>query len=340
TDQEVQQLLTWNDTAAEYPADKTIVDLFEEQAAKTPDNIAAVFEEQQLTYAELNRKANQLARYLLNLKKGFKNNADDFLIAIAVERSPEMVIGLLAILKAGAAYVPIDPDYPAARIRHMLDDSTAPLLLTQSRLKAQLPLDELDVCFGVTVSGRNAPLSGIEEMIGLFINTLPLRIDADPEDSVRDYMQKIQTRHQDDNRYAHSPLFEIQTNSDVPNGTALFVSLLVFDNYPLGDALEPDADCYQIEDFQGIEYTNYPLTVAVMPGEELHFKVSYDSSRISGESLKRLWEHFKTLLIAFVDNPDLAVGGLSMLTDQEVQQLQTWNDTAAEYPADKTIVDL
>ncbi|TGN99839.1 hypothetical protein PN36_33110, partial [Candidatus Thiomargarita nelsonii] len=199
---------------------------------------------------------------------------------------------------------------------------------------------ESDICFGVTVSGRHAPLSGIEQMMGLFINTLPLRIDANPEYSVKDYLLSIQTQHQNDNRYAHSPLFEIQTNSDVPNGTALFESLLVFENYPLGDALESKAACYQIEDFQGIEYTNYPLTIAIMPGEVLGFKVSYDNNRISQDSLERLWGHLKTLLTAFLDNPEQSISHLPMLTEAEQQQLQTWNDTTTDYPKDQTIIDL
>jgi amino acid adenylation domain-containing protein len=138
TDQEVQQLLAWNDTATDYPVDKTIVDLFEQQVEKTPSNIAVVFEEQQLTYQQLNEQANQLAHYLLALKNQ-ASLPDNPLIAIAVERSIEMVIGLLGILKAGGAYVPIDPSYPAARIQYMLEDSAASLLLTQSHLKAQLP---------------------------------------------------------------------------------------------------------------------------------------------------------------------------------------------------------
>jgi len=199
---------------------------------------------------------------------------------------------------------------------------------------------ETDICFGVTVSGRNVPLSGIEQMIGLFINTLPLRIDANSEYCVKDYLQQVQTQHQNDNRYAHSPLFEIQTNSEVPNGTALFESLLVFENYPLGDALEPSAECYQIEDFHGIEYTNYPLTLAIIPGEVLGFKVSYDNSRISQDSIERLWGHLNTLLTAIVENPEQSISQLPMLTENEVQQLQAWNDTVTDFPKNQTIVDL
>ncbi len=137
TEQDTQQLQTWNRTETDYPKDLTIVALFEQQVAQTPDNIAVAFEQEQLTYRQLNQKANQLAHYLL-VQASLKNSHNP-LIAICVERSLEMLIGLLAVLKAGGAYVPIDPNYPAERIAYMLKDSAAPVLLTQSKLQAQLP---------------------------------------------------------------------------------------------------------------------------------------------------------------------------------------------------------
>jgi len=146
TEGEIQQLQAWNDTATDYPKDQTLVDLFEVQVEATPDNIAVVFEDDSLTYRQLNAKANRLAHYLLSLAKpdGQPLLSGNPLIAIAVERSIEMVVGLLAILKAGGAYVPIDPSYPAARIRYMLGDSQAPLLLTQSHLTEALALADLE----------------------------------------------------------------------------------------------------------------------------------------------------------------------------------------------------
>ena len=142
TESEQQQLLAWNDTAVDYPHDKTIIALFEEQVDKTPDAIAIVFEDQQLTYRKLNQKANQLAHYLLNLKSETDNCSlitDNCLVGICIERSLEMVIGLLGILKAGGAYVPLDPAYPVARLAFMLEDAQVPVLLTQSSLKEKLP---------------------------------------------------------------------------------------------------------------------------------------------------------------------------------------------------------
>ena len=136
---ELLQLQCWNQTQTDYPDDKTLVDIFEEQVAKNPQNIAVVFESQQLTYQQLNQKANQLAHYLL------KNHQiqPDTLIGISVERSLEMIIGLLGILKAGGAYVPIDPNYPPERIQFMLEDSGISILLTQSLILNKLPLNEL-----------------------------------------------------------------------------------------------------------------------------------------------------------------------------------------------------
>ncbi|PZD96853.1 non-ribosomal peptide synthetase [Paenibacillus sambharensis] len=122
-------LKRFNDTEAGYDREQTIHGLFEEQAELYPDNVAAVMNERQLTYRELNERANRLARKLR------ENGATaDQLVAILAERSLDMVIGILAILKAGGAYVPVDPEYPEERIRFMIEDSGAPLLLIQQHL--------------------------------------------------------------------------------------------------------------------------------------------------------------------------------------------------------------
>ncbi|TAE52311.1 MAG: amino acid adenylation domain-containing protein, partial [Nostocales cyanobacterium] len=130
-------LIKWNNTLQHYPQDKCIHQLFEEQVAKKPDAIAVVFEEQKLTYLELNQKANQLANYLISL--GVK---PDTLVGICVERSLEMMVGILGILKAGGAYVPFDPEYPQERISYMLEDSGIKVLLTQHSLIDKLPKNQ------------------------------------------------------------------------------------------------------------------------------------------------------------------------------------------------------
>ncbi|GAB1539416.1 hypothetical protein NUACC21_20820 [Scytonema sp. NUACC21] len=130
TESERHQLMVeWNDTKVEYPQHQCIHQLFEAQAERTPNAIAVVFEDQQLTYRELNAKANQLAHYLRYL--GVK---PEVLVGICVERSLDMVIGLLAILKAGGAYVPLDPTYPPQRLAFILKNAQVSVLLTQASL--------------------------------------------------------------------------------------------------------------------------------------------------------------------------------------------------------------
>ncbi|MFW9261381.1 amino acid adenylation domain-containing protein [Nostoc sp. CALU 546] len=127
-------LLDWNDTAINYPQDKCIQELFEAQVERTPDAVAVVFEEEQLTYRQLNVKANQLAHHLQTL--GVK---PEVLVGICVERSLDMIIGLLGILKAGGAYLPLDPSYPQERLAFILEDSQVPVLLTQTSLMGVMP---------------------------------------------------------------------------------------------------------------------------------------------------------------------------------------------------------
>jgi amino acid adenylation domain-containing protein len=129
-----QLLIDGHNTQVDYPADKCIHQLFEEQVERTPNDVAVVFEEQQLTYNELNRRANQLAHYLQSL--GVK---PDELVGICVERSLEMIVGLLGILKAGGAYVPLDPEYPIERLSFMLEDSQVKVLVTQAKLVESIP---------------------------------------------------------------------------------------------------------------------------------------------------------------------------------------------------------
>ena len=134
TDAERHQLLVeWNETKTDYPANAPIHELFEAQARRTPDAVAVEYEGRQLTYGELNARANQVAHYLARHGVG-----PDLMVGICVERSLDMVVGILGILKAGGAYVPLDPDYPAPRLTFMLDDTAAPLLLTQARLRDRL----------------------------------------------------------------------------------------------------------------------------------------------------------------------------------------------------------
>ncbi len=137
-----QLLVEWNQTAKEYPEQRCLHQLFEEQVERTPEAVAVVYQDEQVTYAELNRRANQLAHYLRGMGVG-----PEVLVGICVERSVEMVVGLLGILKAGGAYVPLDPEYPRERLGFMLEDAQVSLLLTQQRLAQRIPDYGSDVLY-------------------------------------------------------------------------------------------------------------------------------------------------------------------------------------------------
>ncbi len=158
-----QLLVEWNNTWAEYPQDKCIHQLFEEQVERNPDAVAVVFEDKQLTYRELNQRANTIAHHLQRL--GVR---PEVLVGICVERSPLMVVGLLGILKAGGAYVPLDPAYPFDRLSLMIEDAQPSVLLTQERLVEELPSHWSQViCLdsdweAITHQSQENPSSGVK----------------------------------------------------------------------------------------------------------------------------------------------------------------------------------
>jgi amino acid adenylation domain-containing protein len=135
-------LVEWNDTKTDYPRNKCFHQLFEEQVLTTSSKIAVEFEDEQISYNELNRKANQLAHYLRDNGVG-----PNVLVGLFVDRSIDMMVGLLGILKAGGAYVPLDPDYPKERLSYMLEESTSPVLITQSKFSSHLPESNAQVIF-------------------------------------------------------------------------------------------------------------------------------------------------------------------------------------------------
>ena len=142
TDSEQKQMTAAGKVAVEFPKEKTLHGWFEQQAAKTPVAHAVTFEGKPYSYAELNRRSNQVAHHLRGL--GVKPGT---LVGLFVERGFEMVVGIVGILKAGGAYLPIDPVYPKDRLSFMLEDAAAPILLTQTSLAAELPDHQMKVVY-------------------------------------------------------------------------------------------------------------------------------------------------------------------------------------------------
>ncbi|AVZ31266.1 non-ribosomal peptide synthetase [Nodularia spumigena] len=151
TDVEQNQILKeWNQTQRDYPQDKCIHHLFEEQVKQNPDAVALIYEDEKLTYQELNKKANQLSHYLQHL--GVK---PETLVGICVERSLELIISILAVLKAGGAYVPLDPAYPQERLNFILQDAQLPIILTQQHFITKLlPTSAKIICTDIDIHSQ------------------------------------------------------------------------------------------------------------------------------------------------------------------------------------------
>ena len=201
---------------------------------------------------------------------------------------------------------------------------------------------EEKVVFGATVSGRPAGLVGVEAMVGLFINTLPVRVRVPRHAFLLPWLQQLQGRQVEREQYAYSPLVAIQGWSEVPRGVPLFESLVVFENYPVEASLTEQRDGVQIREVRAVERTNYPLTVvAAAAGAELSLKVMYDAARFEAATVTRLLEHFQTLLEGIVADPQRRLSELPLLPEAEWRQVVVeWNATEAAYPKERCIHQL
>ncbi|MCP4664677.1 MAG: amino acid adenylation domain-containing protein, partial [bacterium] len=188
-----------------------------------------------------------------------------------------------------------------------------------------------DVLFGTTVSGRPAELAGVESIAGLFINTLPVRVQVDSGAMLVPWLGELQARQAELRRYEYSPLDQVQKWSGLPAGQALFDHILVFENYPVSSALRESPPGLEILEAQPSEQTNYPLTVVVLPGSEMELELLYDCRRFDRVAILRMAGHLKNLLRAFVDDPRCRLAELALLTPAERQQLLVeWNVTARD----------
>ncbi|MDB9316589.1 amino acid adenylation domain-containing protein [Nodularia spumigena] len=188
-----------------------------------------------------------------------------------------------------------------------------------------------DVVFGATSSGRPTALPGVESMVGLFINTLPVRVQVSATENLVAWLQKLQAQQAEALDYEYTSLLEIQKWSQLSQGTSLFDSILVFENYPVDTSAIPENQELRIVDIQSLEWTSFPLTVLVSVGNQLSLKVKYDRNRFTDHTITQLLEHFCTLLLG-MSQPVQTVGNLPLLTQQEYESIQQWNQTEAYYP--------
>ncbi len=197
---------------------------------------------------------------------------------------------------------------------------------------------EDDVLFGAVVSGRPAALEGVEAMVGLFINTLPVRVRAPESERVLPWLQRLQAEQAELREYDYSPLVEIQGWSEVPREDSLFQSIFLFENYKKDAPLEELCKGLEIGEVQWFERHNFPLAAVAIPGEEIMLRLIYQTDVYGPQTITRMLGHWKRLLESMVAHPDQTLGELPMVTQDEQRQLvDGWNQTGSEYPRDACI---
>lgn len=196
---------------------------------------------------------------------------------------------------------------------------------------------EMDVVFGVTVSGRSVPLAGIEDMVGLFINTLPLRVTLSASGTCEIVFQQVQQALQDLQTHSYLPLVEIQALSEVAAGQNLFHTLVVIENFATANSANLEQGALPVEAMQVRERTNYPLMLTVVPGESLALKFAYDGNRFAASTLARMAAQLEILLAAIAADSSQSLAALSLLTPEEQQQRLAWNQTGADYPRSRCL---
>lgn len=191
---------------------------------------------------------------------------------------------------------------------------------------------ELDIVFGAAVSGRPYTLINVESMVGNFINTLPVRVQVNPEEFLLPWLKQIQAQQLESQQYEYSPLVEVQGWSEVPRGVPLFETLVVFENYPLDLSLQGQIENLQIRNVDGFQKTNYPLELTVEVGAEFSLSLAYSCQRFDTATVTKMLGHLQNLLQSIVTNPHQRLEELSLLTVAEQHQLLVeWNqDRRAE----------
>ncbi|HEV2754809.1 MAG TPA: amino acid adenylation domain-containing protein, partial [Actinomycetota bacterium] len=199
---------------------------------------------------------------------------------------------------------------------------------------------ERDVVFGATVSGRPAELPGVQEMVGLFINTVPVRVSVDESATVRAWLERMQEEAIAQGEFEHAALTDIHAWSEVPAATPLFDSIVVFENYPIEKSARQDGEP-AITAVDAYERTNYPLNLVVAPGPAMALAVNYDRGRFDPADVERLTGHLLNLLEAMAANAERPLSDLEVMSAPERHHLVAeLNDTAAPYPADRCVHEL
>ena len=176
---------------------------------------------------------------------------------------------------------------------------------------------EEEVVFGATRRCRRSSLAGADSIVGLFINTLPMRVTVSGARRLLPWLKEIRAQHVALRKFEHTPLIKIQEWSEVPNGRALFDSILIFEGYELNSFLQSLGEDWKGREFEIHEQPTYPMELSAWAGEELLFRLAYDSRRFDDDAITRMLGGLATLLKAIAENPDQRLASLPLLDEQE-----------------------
>ncbi|MEX2212842.1 MAG: amino acid adenylation domain-containing protein [Phycisphaeraceae bacterium] len=195
-----------------------------------------------------------------------------------------------------------------------------------------------DVVFGATRACRKSSVDGADQMVGIFINTLPLRVALDPQATIQQSLADVRSAWNELRHHEHTPLAEIQVCSAIPSGTPLFESVLVFENYDLNHFMRRQGADWAGRSIELHERTNFPITVAAYLHEGLHIKIEFDRRRFDDKVVERMLGHLRTLLEGLAKQPDGKLGDLPLLTDSECRELGIHSDvTLPAFDSDTTL---
>lgn len=201
---------------------------------------------------------------------------------------------------------------------------------------------ERDVVFGAVAAGRSAPVKGIEGIVGLFINSVPARVQVQPEETLSSYLKRVQNMQVRARQFEHCPLIRVQAWSEIPRGAALFDSIVIFENTPVDSRLDGFLGSgMKLARFDFFERTNYPLSLRIAPGAEMLMTLMYDRRLFAEPGVERQLVHLRAVLSAMSAGPETPVDQLSLLSEEERRQVvEEWNRTAQPYPTDQCLHDL
>jgi surfactin family lipopeptide synthetase C len=255
--------------------------------------------------------------------------------------STSIVIDTLPLEQSDAKYL---------KITEYLDENTSSVLKNLTK-KHKITLNSIiqgawsillqrysgdeDIVFGATFSGRPSELIGSETMVGLFINTLPVRVQIDPNKPVINFLQDLHAQQSKLREFEFTPLVDIQSWSEIPRNQSLFNSILVFENYPVDESLKDKKLSFEISDVFSSEKTNYPVTLVSGPGKKIALEMAFDTEVISQSSIQQMLSQLKHLITLISQSPLEKIKNLSILSDVVKQKiLVDWNNTENPFPND------